>query len=268
MSHRRGKKKDNQKKKAKKVSRDDEKDEIISQQQNKKGRNKGGPKNDNKNKQKKRKKGKTKGGPSDKQQKLTKQRLDKIIRSKFQNPNKQQPSSIESQICQYLVDLEASQKDLKPHLRELGIVKAQEITVKEQKQCIVIFVPYRQHIKWKKIQDRIIRELEKKFSAKEVIIISERKIMKLYQIDPNLNIPRPRSQTITAVHEAILDDVVYPTKIVGKRTRFKIGGKRLLKVYLDPKDSKDIETKIPTFEVVYKKLTKKTVKFVFPRYII
>ena len=34
------------------------------------------------------------------------------------------------------------------------------------------------------------------------------------------------------VHDAILDDLVYPTEIVGKRVRYKIDGSRTLKVCL------------------------------------
>lgn len=32
------------------------------------------------------------------------------------------------------------------------------------------------------------------------------------------------------VHDAILDDLVYPTEIVGKRVRYKLDGSRTLKV--------------------------------------
>eukprot|EP01084_Bolivina_argentea_P090542 163136_1 len=199
---------------------------------------------------------------------LAKARLDLIIRSKYQNPGKPTPTPLESQICQHLVDLEASSRDLKPHLRDLGIVSARRIQITDKKRAIVIFVPKLQHDRWQKLQDRLVRELEKKFSDEDIIFIAQRKVMKLCQINPKINAPRPRTQTITAVQREILNDVVFPVKIVGKRTRFRVGGKRLLKVYLDPKDSKDIEARIPTYEAVYRKLTKKNVKFLFPRYVI
>jgi len=197
---------------------------------------------------------------------LTQARLNLIIRSKFQSQRKKNPTALESKICQLLVDLEASSKDLKPYLRDLGIVRAMRMRISASRQAVVIFVPFRQHLKWKKLQDRLVRELEKKFQDEDVLFIAERKVMKLCHIDPKTNAPRPRTQTITEVHKKTLEDVVYPTKIVGKRTRFRVGGRRLLKVYLDPKDSKDIEARIPTFEQVYWKLTRKYVKFLFPRY--
>lgn len=73
----------------------------------------------------------------------------------------------------------------------------------------------------------------------------------------------PFSRTITSVHEAILEDLVFPTEIVGKRTRYSNDGK-LLKVFLDPSEQTVVETKLETFSVLYKKLTQRDVTFQFP----
>jgi small subunit ribosomal protein S7e len=35
---------------------------------------------------------------------------------------------------------------------------------------------------------------------------------------------------LTAVHDAILDDLVYPTEIIGKRLRQKVDGSKTLKM--------------------------------------
>ena len=39
-------------------------------------------------------------------------------------------------------------------------------------------------------------------------------------MDANLILSLSRSRTLQAVHTAILDDLVYPAEIVGKRIRF------------------------------------------------
>ena len=52
------------------------------------------------------------------------------------------------------------------------------------------------------------------------------------------------SRTLTAVHDAILDDLVFPAEIVGKRTRVKLDGTKLLKVHLDRSQQTNIEQKV------------------------
>jgi len=62
----------------------------------------------------------------------------------------------------------------------------------------------------------------------------------------------------------MLEDIVYPTEIVGKRIRYKVDGSKMLKVLLDPKDQHHVETKLDTFGEVYKSITNKEVSFEFP----
>jgi small subunit ribosomal protein S7e len=70
---------------------------------------------------------------------------------------------------------------------------------------------------------------------------------------------RPRSRTLTAVHESILSDLVYPSEITGKRTRVNTDGSKVTKVFLDAKDSNLLEYKLETFSSTYRKLTGKDV---------
>merc|ERR1712113_825681 len=75
---------------------------------------------------------------------------------------------------------------------------------------------------------------------------------------------RPRSRTLTSVHDNILEDLCYPAEIVGKRIRIKLDGSRLIKVHLDKTQQTTVEHKMDTFSAVYKKLTGKEVTFEFP----
>lgn len=130
------------------------------------------------------------------------------------------------------------------------------------RKAIVISIPYRLLKAFHKIQQRLVRELEKKFSGKDVVLVASRRVLPVPT--SGLRSGRSRSRTLTSVHEAILDDLVYPTEIVGKRQRFRLDGSKVLKVYLDPKERNSSEYKLETFGGVYKKLTGKDVVFEYP----
>jgi small subunit ribosomal protein S7e len=115
-----------------------------------------------------------------------------------------------------------------------------------------------------KVHTRLVRELEKKFSGKHVVFVAQRTILPKTFNRGKVNAgPRPRSRTLTAVHDAILEDIVFPTEIVGKRTRYAEGSKQM-KVFLDAKDTHNMEAKLDTFAKVYFDLTNKEVQFAFP----
>jgi len=187
-------------------------------------------------------------------------------RKKIVKEKGKQPDALEQSVAQALFDLEVSANELKSELQNLYITAAKEVDVPGGKKSIVLFVPYTQLQGFHRIHNRLVRELEKKFSGKHVIVVANRRILPR----PGRNNrasrqKRPRSRTLTAVHDAILEDLAYPTEIVGKRTRVRLGDQsRLLKVYLDRKDQQIIEYKLDTFSTVYKRLTGKEAQFLFP----
>ncbi|KAJ6187749.1 hypothetical protein N7519_002657 [Penicillium mononematosum] len=163
------------------------------------------------------------------------------------SPSRQNPSELETAIAGALFDLESNTQDLKASLRPLQFVSAREV----------------------EIQQRLTRELEKKFSDRHVLFVAQRRILPRPKRSVNSRTTqtqkRPRSRTLTAVHDSILSDLVYPVEIVGKRTRTKEDGSKTLKVILDEKERGGVDHRLDAYGEVYRRLTGRSVAFEFPQ---
>jgi small subunit ribosomal protein S7e len=154
-------------------------------------------------------------------------------RSKIQKYKGAKPSPLEEQIAQYLFDLQNSSSELQTDLKDLYISAAKEITVNGGKKCVIIFIPYRLLKDFRKIQVKLVSELEKKLSGKQVVFIAQRRILKKETRKNHVaRQKRPYSRTLTNVHAKILEDLAFPVEIVGKRITFNVDGTRTIKVYV------------------------------------
>lgn len=66
------------------------------------------------------------------------------------------------------------------------------------------------------------------------------------------------------MHDNILNDLVFPVEIVGKRVRTKEDGTKTLKVILDEKERGGVDYRLDTYSEVYRRLTGRGVNFEFP----
>ena len=194
-------------------------------------------------------------------------------RTKIIKDNGQEPTDLEDDVAKALFELqEQAEAEMKVYLRDLAFSSAREVDVNANKKAVIIIVPYRLLAKYHKrlltnacLQTRLVRELEKKFSGKIVVIIGQRRILNKPKKNERLSKQkRPRSRTLTAVHDAILEDLVYPTQIVGKRLRVTVDGQKTLKVLLDPGKATELEYKLDAYATVYRKLTNQEAIFEFP----
>nr|ACV20968.1 small subunit ribosomal protein 7 [Neodiplogaster sp. WEM-2009] len=184
---------------------------------------------------------------------------------KLVKPDGKPATDLEKQIATALHELDSS-ADIKNQLRELYIVGVKEVEI-NNKKVIIVFVPVPQLKQFQKNQVRLVRELEKKLGGKHVLFVARRRILPKPQRGSKRfaeKQKRPRSRTLTAVHDAMLNDIVFPAEIVGRRTRVKLDGKRITKVHLDKSQQMNVEHKVDTFTNVYKHLTGKDVVFEFP----
>lgn len=139
-----------------------------------------------------------------------------------------------------------------------------QIEVAGGKKAIAIFVPVPSLSAYHKVQIKLTRELEKKFPDRHVVFLAERRILPKPSRRSRQTQKRPRSRTLTAVHDKVLEDLVFPTEIVGKRVRYLVGGNKVQKVLLDSKDVQQVDYKLESFQAVYNKLTGKQIVFEIP----
>eukprot|EP00959_Pyramimonas_sp_CCMP1952_P150693 3153660-Pyramimonas_sp.AAC.2 len=116
-----------------------------------------------------------------------------------------EPDEFEESVAQALFDLEATNSELKADLKDLYISGAKEMDITTGRKAVVITIPFRLLKQFHKIQQRLVRELEKKFSGKDVVLVANRRI--LPKPSNNMDSARPRSRTLNAVHESILEDL-------------------------------------------------------------
>jgi len=138
-----------------------------------------------------------------------------------------EPSEVEKSVAQAIFDLETTVKELKADLAPIYFTAAREVKVSKDKSAIVVFVPVKFARTLRKIQTRLVRELEKKFSGKHVIVVAHRKTNA-----KKLGVFRPNTKTWAFAKEAAVQDVAFPVEIVGKRQRFNVDGTKTTRVYV------------------------------------
>jgi small subunit ribosomal protein S7e len=154
------------------------------------------------------------------------------------------------QVSAVFNEIAASNEELK----NLKIVNVKEVKA-DGVNVLLITVPYRQIRAFKANQEKIASELEKKLSTQVCILGQHRAFPKTAEPGRRYKAIRNYGRTLKAVNEALLDDLVFPTAIVGKRVRYGVDGKQVTKVILDKHDATRVEDRLAGFAAAYNRLT-------------
>eukprot|EP01124_Arcella_intermedia_P028002 TRINITY_DN55_c0_g1_i1.p1 TRINITY_DN55_c0_g1~~TRINITY_DN55_c0_g1_i1.p1 ORF type:complete len:196 (+),score=43.80 TRINITY_DN55_c0_g1_i1:69-656(+) len=190
------------------------------------------------------------------------------VHQKLKKPKDWEVTPLDETVAQYLFDLQtnSSSSELRSVLQQLSIYAAKEVPYgNEGKAAVVLFVPPPQLRDWRSVHGVLVEELQKKLASKHVLIVAQRRILpKESRKNPaKSSQKRPYSRTLTAVHEALLNDLIYPAEIVDRRVRVRMDGSKSQRVALDSREEANLEHKLDTFQGVYRALTGKDVAFSF-----
>ena len=171
----------------------------------------------------------------------------------------------EEEIAKIIYDLEMKDN---PDLHHLYITDAEHIEFTDRAgrpaKALLIKIPYRSMPYLNQARATVMSALEKKFRGSTVILTANRRILSKHQ-KARKGQDRPRTRTLTSVHDAWLEEVVAPAHIAAKHTRLTAAGQRVIKVFLDPLDRDEIEDKLDAIAETYRRLTHKRIVFDFAK---
>ena len=177
---------------------------------------------------------------------------------KLKKSQQKNASQLARNVAKHLFELESNNAALKASLSTLHINSVKKVTISPKRYAFVVFYSLRFIRRFRKIQKALTQELEKKFPNTHIIFVAQRKI----QAPPKSNLAtRARSFTLTAVHDAVLDDIVFPAEIVGRRVHYKTDGSGTTQIFFDDKHRDITQAKLPTYAKLASKLTGRTCTF-------
>ena len=150
---------------------------------------------------------------------------------------------------------DSSEEPLKKTLQNLKITGVKEVQADGLK-VVIISVPYKQVPAYRAILGQLIPELEKRLENSSIVIVGKRRAFPKTPVrGRRYTAIRPTGRTLRAVNDGLLEDVVFPTAIVGKRVHYDLKGGQVTHVFLDHNDRTRVEERLNTFSVAYQRLT-------------
>ena len=130
---------------------------------------------------------------------------------------------------------------------------------KKTYSALVIYLPFVYVKNHRSLLAKIVNEVQSKKKI-PAFILSQRTVINL-QSDFNQKVPRNR--TLTSVYDSILEDLIAPGIVIGKRIRYHLDGTQHTKVFVNEESRAFIENKTHTVAQIYKILTNRKINFEF-----
>ena len=99
---------------------------------------------------------------------------------------------------------------------------------KKTKPVYLVYVPYPCLKVVHKLHKKLVPELENKLKA-QVLVVAKRTIESKW-LKTHKTQKRPYSRTLTAVHDAVLEDLLQPANLIGRRIRHRLDGSTVTKM--------------------------------------
>ena len=183
---------------------------------------------------------------------------------KTQNTKKSDTNKSNSdKVAKVFNDFAESHTEFKGRMKEIKIENVTEFKYDDGKTFLLVNINEAGAKSLQIVHVDLVKRLEST-TGKPVIVIPQRKTVDGKKFRNFIGKKVPRTKTLTYVRENLLEDLVFPATIVGKRTRYPRGQQKQLKVLIDSVDKDTISSKTSAICVGYKSLTGHELSLDFP----
>ena len=173
-----------------------------------------------------------------------------------------QQNPLIAEVNKILIDVVQSSGEKKiPRSAAVTDVKEYQFTNEDKKTTtsIVVYLPFiftRDH---KALIPKIVNEIQKRRNQHAFVVSKRTVINKSADFKQMI----PRNRTLTSVYDSVLEDLINPALIIGKRIRYRLNGSQLIKIFLNEESRAFLESKTNLIAQLYFALTNRKVVFEF-----
>ena len=179
---------------------------------------------------------------------------------KTQKTDTNQASNLVTKVFANFADRNTQHKG---DMKELKIVHVTTFKYEDNKECLLVSVNESGAKNLQRVHVELVKSLEST-SGKPCLVIPSRKTVDGKKFSNFIGKKVPRTKTLTYTRELLLEDLLFPATIVGKRTRYPRGQQKQLKVLIDSVDKDTISSKTTPICVAHKSLTGHELSLDFP----
>ena len=184
-------------------------------------------------------------------------------KQKTDNTKKTDSNKISDNVAKIFNDFAENSTEYREDMKNIKIENVSEFKYEENKTFLLVNVNESSVKSLQKVHVDLVKRLESTL-GKPVIVIPSRKTVDGKKYRKFIGKKVPRTKTLTYVRENLLEDLLYPATIVGKRTRYPRGQQKQLKVLVDSVDKEILSSKTSAICVGYKSLTGQELSIDFP----
>ena len=174
-----------------------------------------------------------------------------------------QKSNHHEQVAEILKNLSKSSEENTKLFKNAKVSDVKQFVIKTEDKkslkALVIYLPYPYLRDHKQAVNKIINEVQTKTGSYTFVVAKRTVISKWSDYKQII----PKSRTLTDVCDSILEDLLVPGSIIGRRMRVRLNGSHLYKIHVSEESRPYLQDKVETITQIYHALTNRKIAIEF-----